>query len=488
MWSGKDTDGRVTSGRSMLSGSIRYPARHVALALALLGLLAAAALANRTVEPAQAQGGMGCHTVPNGSQGRAICTYTDELSISVEDLMDAVGADKAASGFYVQAWGGQGGAGGADEGRGGSGAGGGYAQTYYRNLSSYEAAFGAPGELDFYYGGNGIASDRTQVNGGGGGASTLVASTDVTSGSGLGIPCIVGDENAVDQDGNRITVPNTSGNGSTCSDQTVVALAAGGGGGGGTCQPASHQGESDCGPGRDGGAGGVAVAGTSTVVGRGTAGDSRYPNRTGAGGFNGVGASNHKFPSGNAGDGIGGLGGSYGPSDVANETRGDYDTSPRSNPFVGFDSNGLGGRGYQFQNGATTGGGGGGGFGGGGGGGGESNAGPGGAGGGGGGSYAYKGDAPSGEPPTGAPTADQGAVRVLIDGLPAPPAKTPPCVIGFHGTSGGETLTGTPGGDAMYGHGSADSIIAGPGDDCAFGGGQGDNISGGSGSDVLYDL
>ncbi len=454
--------------------------RRPRIALGIAVMVLAAALTVGTSESAQARDSIpsNCVVVPNGSGGRAICTYLDAASIDLSDLVSSVGGDANASGVWIQAWGGAGAAapdnpdsGGHD---GGAGGGGGYAQTYYNNLSSLEQALGTDAATLYnYYGGNGTA--KTDVlSAGGGGASTLVTNSDVTEDTGPDYgPCIAADPEAFDQDGIPTPVDFYSGNGALCS-QSVVALAGGGGGGGGTSGDSRH--------GLSGGAGGTAIASSFTTVGRGADGDSQYPKRAGVGGFAGQGGHNHKFDNGDGGDGIGGLGGPYSSSSNAGETAGTF-VGPA---FIGGETNGQGGRAYANQ--GNFGGGGGGGFGGGGGGGGASSSGhaPG-SGGGGGGSYAYGGDAPSaGTPPTGAPSADQGAVRVVIDGIPEPMQPLAACAVTQHGTGAAETLVGTTGGDAIFGHGGTDSIVAGPGDDCAYGGADGDVTRGGRGNDLLF--
>jgi hypothetical protein len=462
--------------------------RRLITALAGIGMLSVVAIADRWAEAAHAQGAPPeCVTIPEGAGGRAFCTYqAREQSAALDDLVTSVGGG-GSSGIWIQAWGGSGGDGAGGSRFGGAGAPGGYAQTYYHGVSSYQATYGSE-TLFFHIGGEGrVASDGVIEDGGGGGASTLLASADV--GLSSNGPCIVADPEAVDEEGQLIAptrsadqwprspADNLDGHG--CTRQNVVALAGGGGGGGGHASQSPN--------GKAGGPGGNAVATTTTTVAaRGGAGDSGYPNRVGAGGFAGVGGKNGKYPSGNAADGIGGIGGPYGASDVALESRGTYSGSF---PFLGYDSYGIGGRGYDFQDGATSGGGGGGGFGGGGGGGGGSHHDQtqgGGSGGGGGGSYAYGGDfAPGAVPPTGAPSADQGAARIVIDGVPEPKAPLEACAISQHGTEAAETLHGTSGGDDIFGHGGGDSIATGRSGDCVHAGGDDDTVTGGRGPDTI---
>jgi hypothetical protein len=477
--------GRNCGRRAHPSGASRSSRWHLVVALGVAGALSAAAIVTGGPDLVQARtdASSDCVTVPLGSQGRAICTYLDAGSVDLADLIDAVDGNENSSGIWVQAWGGAGANAPDDTNRGGddggAGGAGGYAQSYYASLSHYETALDTETPTVYpYYGGNGGARAGVVLSAGGGGASTLVASRDVTEGSGPDYgPCIAADPNALDQDGTPTPVDFHSANGALC-DQSVVVLAGGGGGGGGT-SGVSHAGKS-------GGAGGVAIASSSTTVGEGSDGDSQYPKRAGVGGFDGAGGHNHKFDNGDGGDGIGGSGGPYGSNDNAGDTAGSF-LGPI---FVGGETNGQGGRGYAA--GANYGGGGGGGFGGGGGGGGAGTSGSaGGSGGGGGGSYAFKGDPVpefplrSGPPATGAPSADQGAVRIVVDDVGQPTLPPPPCIITLHGTGAAETLRGTTGGDDIYAHEGNDSIVAGPGDDCARGGAGGDTICGGRGDDLL---
>ena len=480
-------DGDRMGGRLSPSIARRSRAGRLVGAVGLAGLLCVAALAGGDLEAAQAQDDVPseCTIVPDRSGGQAICTYTGfELSVELDTLVDSVGGGSGSSGIWIQAWGGGGADGGIDD-HGGAGAPGGYAQTYYDRLSSYQATYGTE-TLFFSIGKAGSRGrDPDTRQGGGGGAATLLASAN--AGLGTDGPCIVADPNAVDGDGNSISVLNWSADGSPCDRQNVVALAGGGGGGGGHAHRSPD--------GKAGGRGGVAVATTATVAATGTNGDSGFPSRVGIGGFNGVGGKSHKFPEGDATDGIGGLGGTSAHDET---TRGGY---AGTSPPLGTDNNGVGGNGYDVQDDtgpddcegceeSTFGGGGGGGFGGGGGGGGAGRTDDkksGGSGGGGGGSYAHKGDSPPSNPPTtGAPSADQGAVRIVIDGVGRPTFPPPPCIITLHGTGNPETLTGTTGGDDMYGYEGTDSIIAGSGDDCAYGGAGGDTMLGGPGEDTLF--
>jgi hypothetical protein len=207
--------------------------RRLAVAVGLAGLLSAIAFVTGGPPAAQARGdgNSDCVTVPLGSQSRAICTYLDTASVDLGDLLAAVDASEVNSGIWIQAWGGWGGqppevpgnTGGSGE--GGAGGAGGYAQTYYDNLASYIASFGDPAVSYLYYGGNGSGHSSTRRYGAGGGASTLVASADVTEGSAPDHgPCIEADPGAVDQDGRPIAVEFHSANGARCPQSVAVGM------------------------------------------------------------------------------------------------------------------------------------------------------------------------------------------------------------------------------------------------------------------------
>ena len=239
------------------------------------------------------------------------------------------------------------------------------AQSYFSGLPSHKAAFG--GSIVAYYFIGQVGYKGGSDSHGGGGASTIVSSVDLSQTP----ACVLADANAVGGSGATVTVPNLTGSGSSCAAQNVIVVAGGGGGGG--------EADFDDGGGT-GGVGATAIAAGRTVSAAGGNGDSSKGGHEGIGGNDdgsGEGGRNSSEGNGGAGKaGIGGLGGdAY-----------DGQTVGWTNATPGRGSRGQGGGGSQGSGNGGYGGGGGGGLGG-------SSA--GGGGGGGGGSYAYKGDKPT---------------------------------------------------------------------------------------------
>ncbi|MGF1472852.1 MAG: hypothetical protein ACFB50_14075, partial [Rubrobacteraceae bacterium] len=238
-----------------------------ALACVLLAALSATA-------PATASDAADCERqeLSNGTY-RAVCNYSSGTFVNIDDL----GASSD-SGIWLQAWGGKGGKGNRSGGAyyGGEGGDGGYAQSYYESLDSLKSAIGGSNTLYYYLGDAGHVSGSTYAAGGGG-ASTVVSSVDIT-GSGQYSPCINQDTEAVDGEGNTITVNQwTNGDDGGCN-QSVFLIAGGGGGGG--------QGDFLT-AGGDGGGGGKAIAETETVAAAASDGKPFESNSGGGGGFNG---------------------------------------------------------------------------------------------------------------------------------------------------------------------------------------------------------
>ena len=325
---------------------------------------------------------------------RAVCTYQSGESLDLATLVEGLGGEPKKSGIWIQAFGGEGGYGGT--GQGGDGGVGGTARTYFDSAAALAAAVGSP--RIYYYLGRGGEK-------GAGGASTVVASADISSGGERARPCITADPNGIETQGNTVEIPNTGTSEAPCPSQNIVLVAAGGGGGG--RGSSSHTDGED---GSKGGHGGFAVATTRSMTASGEQGNSHKGGHHSHPGYNGTGGAAPKEGGGTkGGDRIGGLGGPAGGGGSA---------AWNNAGFYGGETYGGGGEDGSGKGG--HGGGGGGGFGGGSGGGdgGHSSCcSYGGAGGSGGGSFALGGDAPPTEnvPQLSAPNSN-GALVIVVEG------------------------------------------------------------------------
>jgi hypothetical protein len=336
------------------------------------------------------------HCIKEGVAGelRAVCTYLGGESLNLATLVEGLGGNRTKSGIWIQAFGG---AGAYDGGQGGNPGQGGTARTYFGSAADLIAALGSP-QIYYYLG-------RAGEGGGAGGASTLVASADISSGGEKERPCIVADANGIEPQGKTVEIPNTGTTEAACPSQNVV-LVAGGGGGGGRGSDSHTDGESGSG----GGHGGFAVATTRSMTAPGGQGSSHQGSHHSHPGYNGTGGARAEGGGGTAGgDGIGGLGGQAGSSGRAAWIDGEGFYGATTYGGGGEDGSGKGGHG----------GGGGGGFGGGSGGGdgGHSDCcSYGGAGGSGGGSFALEGDAPPSENvPQLSAAGSNGALVIVVD-------------------------------------------------------------------------
>jgi hypothetical protein len=356
-----------------------------------------------------------CQKSSAGGSERATCTYDEgfleEDSLDLKRLVEALGGDTETSGIWIGAYGGGGAHGsGGENGEGGEAGQGGFARTYASSATKLAERLRST-TLHYYLGEGGQQSGGELT--GAGGASTVVASADISPGElggGRERPCIAS-ETGIEAGGQSVTIPRQAAMGGSCAsaEQNVVLVAGGGGGGGHASSEADYNGV-----GKNGGDGGAAIATTLTGVAGGAQGSAHEKARRSHGGYNGEGGGKSKEGGGEAGgSGIGGYGG---PAGAGGKT-----LWTNTSPFFGAESAGHGGEDGSGNGG--HGGGGGGGFGGGGGGGagGKSGAIPlGGSGGAGGGSYAYKGDEP---PSTGVPAFARpqraGSLIVVVDGVGA---------------------------------------------------------------------
>jgi hypothetical protein len=311
-----------------------------------------------------------CSTESIDGRVDGVCTLTvpgDHVDLT--QLPAVVGADPSSI-IWIQAWGGLGGKGkGYDAEPGGDHGPAGFAQTI-TTIADFQSLFGTT-TLYYYLGGQ----DKSGHNAGKGGASTIVASQDLTN-----------------------HAPQVGGGGN-------VALIAGGGGGGSHAQPVHS--------GHGGGAGGVAIATTSSHASGcgGNGGSGGGSGSHGDGGCDGVGGDGGGSATGHNGhDGIGGYGGPVHAGGNLTSTQGYVNKDPD------LGGNGQGGDGGDGNGG--TGGGGGGGYGGGGGGnGGDSTY--AGGGGGGGGSWAKRATQDDSRAPTTRPDppTNDGVVRIVFPDL-----------------------------------------------------------------------
>jgi hypothetical protein len=223
------------------------------------------------------------------SDGLDTCTLPtsdDTDSVDVADLAGELSGVTGETPIWIQAWGGKGGQG-AGYNVNASGGLGGYAQTV-TTLDELESSYGTS-TLYYYVGddGNSHGTSTDDTEGGDGGASSVVATEDLAS-----------------------TQPSV--NTEDASDGNIIVLAGGGGGGAGEDADVQTVGDT-------GGAGGVAVAGTSDSAtddgGDATEKNGSVNGEAGRGGScpdGGEKGTSSKDDGGDGGDGAGGEGGGGG--------------------------------------------------------------------------------------------------------------------------------------------------------------------------------